>query len=233
MKAAATVPASDAWFRRDEPLVRDELIARYLPWARTVARRVHARLRVPSMEWGDYVQAATIGLIEAVDRFDPAREVDFEAYARFRIRGEVFNAARACLKEDRRRVDPNELGRDRVRSLAREAGGDPLEQMMELVSGLAVGLLVESDIGSTVEHDRCDAYRRVEFTQIANALRGGLAQLPEREGLILELHYLQHVPFKDIAAALGVTKGRVSQLHKQAIERLRRTLSPASFDSML
>jgi len=80
-----------------------QLFFQYVPWARTVARDVYRRLRIPQMEWGDYAHNATVGLLEAMSRFDATRGVDFMAYARPRVRGAVFNGLRSYLSESARR----------------------------------------------------------------------------------------------------------------------------------
>src|SRR6187401_2394243 len=85
-------------YRRDgDAAARVQIYGRYQPWARSVARDVFRRLRNPLLEWGDYVQNASVGLLEAMGRFDVGRGIDFIAYARPRVRGAVFNGVRVFI----------------------------------------------------------------------------------------------------------------------------------------
>lgn len=200
---------------------RDELFFRYAPWARSVAREVYRRVRIPQVEWGDYAHNATVGLLEALSRFDPSRGVDFMAYAKPRVRGAVFNGLRSYLQEyehqgQHRRAD------DRLSSWPADAG-DPVNQMIETVVGLGIGFLLESSEW-TSETQAQEPSRLAERHQLDRLVEAALATLPPRERLVIAMHYQQYVPFVEIARLLQVTKGRVSQIHRAAIERIRKRL---------
>jgi RNA polymerase sigma factor for flagellar operon FliA len=205
--------------------VHNALFHRYAGWSRGVARDVYRRLPVPQAEWGDYVQNATLGLLEAMGRFDLARGVDFKGFAKRRVRGAVFNGLRAFLA-DHGMHDGADRARDRYESLTSGGGsGDALEQIIDQVAGLGLAFLLDA---AAVESDAAangamgqDPSVFAEKRQMDLLLEQAIAGLPERERLIVDLHYQQHLPFVDIASMLGVTKGRVSQLHRVAVERMR------------
>jgi RNA polymerase sigma factor FliA len=205
---------------------RDALIVKYAPWARNVARGVYVRVYLLKDAWEDCAQNALIGLMESVDRFQPDRGVSFQAFAKHRVRGAVFNGLRV-IKEDLaktgRRSDDD--ARDRTRSLMDSDGDsiDPLENFVSMTVGLGLGYLLESN-SVPISADASDAYSCAERDQLSQTVLIALDQLPERERLILTMHYFHHVPFVRIAAELKVTKGRVSQLHKQGLARLREVL---------
>src|SRR5688500_13864902 len=120
------------------------LFARYAPWARSVARDVYRRLRNPLLDWADYVQNASVGLLEAMGRFDAARGLDFIAYARPRVRGAVFNGVRAFI--DGPESGREERARTRLGSIATgEGSGNLLQQMVDTVAGLGLGFLLDAD----------------------------------------------------------------------------------------
>jgi RNA polymerase sigma factor for flagellar operon FliA len=164
--------------------------------------------------------------LEAIDRYDPGRGVPFELYARHRVRGSVFNGLR-LLRESLAKgsSDYGDAGlvRDRIASLDDEDTADPVEAFVATAVGLGLGFLLNAQSLPTQE-PQPDAYAEAERVQSEATLARCVELLPERERLLLTLHYYHHVPFVQVADHLGVTKGRVSQLHKQALDRLRRLL---------
>lgn len=216
----------DQWLAERSPELRDRLLLRYLPWARLQARDVFLRVRMRGAEWADYVQNASLGLYETIERFDPTRGVDFRSYARHRVRGAVFNGLRDYA-EAPRLPEPGafriEAYADRARSYGEEPTDDALTDVVDAAVGLGLGYLLDIESIPAPEADTA-AYTAIERAEMADALHALLAGLPERERLIVTLHYLQQVPFITIATQLGITKGRVSQLHRRAMERLREAL---------
>jgi len=197
-----------------------ELFFRYAPWARSVARDVYRRIRVPQVEWGDYAHNAMVGLLEAMSRFDPARGVAFTGYAKARVRGAVFNGLRSFLADYNRRDNSSRI-RDRMDSFGSGQDEDVLEQIISSVAGLGLGFLLDVAAASDVFQVDHDASAMAERHQMDRLLEDSLAKLSDRERLVMTLHYHQHVPFVEIAALLGVSKGRVSQIHRAAVERIR------------
>jgi len=209
-----------------DPMARDALIVKYAPWARNVARGIYVRVYLLKDAWEDCAQNALIGLMESIDRFQPDRGVSFQLYARHRVRGAVFNGLR-LIKEDLakagRRTDDDV--RDRTDSLldSGDDSVDPLESFVSMTVGLGLGYLLESNsVPDSAEAS--DAYSHLEREQLSRAVLTALDQLPEREHLILMMHYFHHAPFVQIADELKVTKGRISQLHRQGLNRLRKSL---------
>jgi RNA polymerase sigma factor for flagellar operon FliA len=196
---------------------REALFFRYAPWSRTVARDVYRRVRIPQLEWGDYTHNATVGLLEALGRFDVDRGIDFPAYAKPRVRGAVFNGLRVFLVEARR-TEGVERRRERLESIEQETvADDPLGQLVEMVSGLATGLMLESEGLSESLFAGTDAALLAERHELQELARDSLKALNEQERRVVQLHYFQHLAFVEIAALLGLTKGRISQIHKAAI----------------
>lgn len=199
-----------------------ELFFRYVPWARAVARDVYRRVRISQVEWGDYAQNATIGLLEAMTRFDPGRGVDFMGYARARVRGAVFNGLRAFLQDFQHR-DWQGRAEDRLGSWSTE-GDDILGHLIDSVVGLGIGFLIDSAVQDD-SYQLEEPSRVVERHQMNRALDAAISRLPDRERLVVAMHYQEYVPFVEIANLLGVTKGRVSQIHHAALTRIRESIA--------
>lgn len=212
------------WRQERSTAIRDALIVHYSPWARLVARDVYLRVYLMRDAWHDCVQNALLGLMEAIERFDPDRGIAFQPYARLRVRGAVFDGLRVL------RNIHLELGYDaghraaaakeRVQSLNEDAGDDPLEAFIATTVGLGIGFLLDmQSMPGRVQP--ADAYAELEKAEMSAAVSESLEQLPERDRAIVVLHYYHQLSFVEIAEQLGVTKGRISQLHKRALEQLR------------
>ena len=213
----------ERWCTSQDATARHALIVRYSPWARLVARDVSMRVYALRDAWHDCVQNALIGLLEAMDRFDPTRGASFQTYARHRVRGAVFNGMRTLresLAQGARSYDQMAAALDRIDTLDDSETADPLEAFVGATIGLGLGFLLEAS--SVPAHAQgSDAYAELERGELSAAISEAVERLPEREQMILMLHYYHHVPFVEISAQLGVTKGRISQLHRRALDQLR------------
>jgi RNA polymerase sigma factor for flagellar operon FliA len=205
---------------------RQQIFTRYRGLARSLAaRQLRGRPR-NGVELDDMAQFAYEGLLLAIDRYDPLRGIPFGAFARRRIVGCIADGASRMNELDaqysyRRRVEG-----ERARSLKSEptAAADPLRALAELATGLAIGLMLEGT--GTVEpvdgaDHRPNAYESLAWRQLQAVLKTEIGNLPEREAVIVRQHYENGVSFTHIAQLLGLSKGRVSQLHASALRRLR------------
>ncbi len=220
---------------------RNEYAAKFFPYIEKVARRLARRL--PShVEIDDLISAGVIGLLEAADRFDPARVDRFEAFAEFRIRGAMLDDLRSrdTLSRDMRKLS-NEL-RDATRRLEAQLGHTPDDQ--EIATHLGVGVealyarqqklsgssvvgfddagadLLERTADTAADDPFESAARRERFDRLA----AEIATLPERMQQVMSLYYCDNLSLKEIGAVLGLTESRVCQIHGQATRRLRASL---------
>lgn len=213
-------PAAEAqlWrqYRQDSDLIaRDRLFSQYMPWAASIGRSVYRRISIYSLDSEDFVQNAELGLLDAMSRFDPGRSVEFRAYAKSRVRGAVFNGLRALLSERGVSNDDTRYA-ERLAHLHR-SDVDAFDSVVDAIVGLGIGYLLDHAKNEGSE----DAYAYVKRDQTNATLVQAVGRLPERLRHIVTEHYFNHVPFRDLADAMGVTKGRVSQLHHDALNRLR------------
>jgi len=211
----------DLWvrLRRDnDAQARQVLFSHHVPWARVVAISVHRRLWGSAVERSDCIQNATVGLLEAMNRYDPGRDVEFRAYATPRVRGAVFNGLRVLMAGHRDVPYPDRL-EERATDLSAGGSGDILGEFVDVVVGLGLGMLLESAYCALV--DDADGFQHVESVQLNARLRAALQELAPRYRHIIEGHYFHHLPFSEFTLQWNVSKGRVSQIHKEALMQLR------------
>ncbi|HEY6124849.1 MAG TPA: sigma-70 family RNA polymerase sigma factor [Steroidobacteraceae bacterium] len=210
--------------------LRTALIERYIGQAKIMAAKLYQRRQDNSVAFGDYLQYARVGLIESIDHFDPAREVPFEAFSSYRIKGAILNGLQTESEIASQRAFWSRRARERFESLKdHEVKGDrraSLEELVNLTMGLALSHLIEQDAGEVIDESlAANPYAVTELVQLKRAVRSLLPALPSRERELIQRHYEEQVEFQQIAAEWGLTKGRVSQLHAQALQRLRKLLS--------
>lgn len=206
---------------------REQIFTRYRDLARSIAARQIRRRPRNGVELNDMEQFAYEGLLQAIDRYDPLRGIAFGAFARRRIVGSIADGASQMNEIDAQYSHRRRVEAERARSLASDGAADPLRALSDLVSGLALGLildgtnLVEAENGAD---QRPGAYETLAWRELQALLARGIDRLPERERTIIRQHYENGVSFTHIAQLLGLSKGRVSQLHATALGRLRARL---------
>jgi RNA polymerase sigma factor for flagellar operon FliA len=212
------------------PTTRTALFEHYRPLARRIAHREWHSTGGHGCEKADFEQLAIEGLLQAIDRFDALRETRFEAYARPRIRGCIRNELARASEASASYSHRKRLERDRLQSLrdAVSPSAQPLAMIAELAVKIALGAMLEERVEvepDQLASDRPSAYETLAWNQLCCELDLRLAQLPENERFVLEQHYRHDVQFQQIAILLGLSKGRVSQLHAQGLDRLRRQMA--------
>ena len=197
--------------REGDSASRCELIERYAPLATAMARR----MRVPTNALtgrDDLESAALVGLIDAVDRYDPDRGVPFEGYAGLRIRG-------AVLDELRRVDDHTRDQRRRARAVADDV--DP--EIGAYRATLSLDLLLESGDRDWAAEDLTDD--RYESQDLRGRVESALRCLPPRQRELLARYYGDALTLRQSAVRMGISEARACQLHGRAILNLRRELA--------
>jgi RNA polymerase sigma factor for flagellar operon FliA len=238
LAADRPTPAPDTqglWRRFKESgdmAARRALVESYLGFARYIAARCYALRVRDGIGFNDYMQLACLDLIDAVDRFHHDNgKATFETYASHRIRGAVLNGLIEFSKVNAQIEARRQVRRERLVSLAQQAlpedSGARLAQLADMATGLALGLMLDDlriyqSSEGTVE-DNC--YADAEMRKLRTTLARLVNALPERERLLISEHYFKDKPFDSIAASFGITKGRMSQLHKRALTLLQSALN--------
>ncbi len=182
---------------------RDKLIEDMLIHVRYIARRIHER--VPQhVPFDDLVQAGTIGLMDAVQKYDPAKNTQFKTYAKFRIRGAILDSLRDCdwaPRDLRRQARQIEQAQTKLRN---QLGHTPTDE--------------ETAAPYAPEKDPFFLCAQSEMKEILTA---AIEDLPKKERDVMVLYYYEELTLKEVGAVLGVVESRVSQLRSAAILRLR------------
>ncbi|OXI87191.1 flagellar biosynthesis protein FliA [Burkholderia sp. AU31652] len=244
---AGTAPETGLWRRwavERSPGAREAVFAHYLPYARAIAARLYAGRHRDDVEFKDFVQLACIGLLESIDRFDPARGVTFETFCTTRVRGAILTGVEKLTDGQEQISFSRRVRRERVASLqtdgdrATRPGRDALQALGTLAAGLAIGFMLDGTglIAPTADDAPTGdptlpgaAYHGIAWRQTKARLVDAVRHLPERTRKIIQYHYFHGLAFEQIADILGVSKGRISQLHRTALAELRERLGEAEY----
>lgn len=210
---------------------RAALFEHYRPTARRIAAEMRRRIPRIGLEPEDFEQLSMEALLQAIDRYDPTLEDRFPAFLSIRIKGHIRNAAAKASESSAQYTYRRRQERDRLKSLRESAASkdqSAIELLASMAAKIAIGLILEDQRSPNVDElPTADpsAYDTLAWRQLCNELERRLAALPEKEAFVIEQHYRHDVPFQQIALLLGLSKGRVSQLHSQGLERLRKQMA--------
>jgi RNA polymerase sigma factor FliA len=247
------VELRDLWRRyKDEgdAKARERLVVAYSPMVKFVAGRLGAGL--PShVDDADLISYGLMGLIGAIERFEPERGIKFETFAMTRIRGAIIDelrsldwvprsvrsrareieAAQAKLEHELQRAPTEAELAARLEISEDELQGSLLEIANSSVYALDELWTVSDSSGDqvslldTISDPRAeDPQESLASSEIKDRLTDAIASLPEREQLVVALYYYEHLTLREIGEVLGVTESRVSQLHTKAVMRLKSGL---------
>jgi len=231
---------------KNDAAYRDELITEYLPYVKRIVHRIAVHL--PStIDIDDLMNVGVIGLIQAVDRYDPSRDNKFMTYAVFRIKGAVLSELRSrdfLSRSNRRKIRDLEnacmrleqkLGREVDDLEVAEELGIDVEQVYRTKQMSSISFISFEELGfsSRDEKEKLLSYlidnddNALTLTRLKELKEGvarAIEQLPEKEKLVISLYYLEELTMKEAGKVLNITESRVSQIHSQAILRLRAKL---------
>ncbi|MCS7150214.1 MAG: FliA/WhiG family RNA polymerase sigma factor [Caldimicrobium sp.] len=229
----------------------ERIIEEFLPRINQIANK-YAYLGNPVLSKEDLVSAGIIGLIEAYHRFDPSKKVNFRTYAEFRIKGAILDEIRKIdiiPRSTREKISELE---EKIRSLHLKLGRMPEEEEIAEAMGLTLeeyqrflenvkGIsfldieslkqkmpdLEDEDIFEFIPSQtaKTDPFENYVLKELQAKLEKALNYLSEKEKLILTLYYYEDLNMKEIAKILEYTEGRISQLHNQAIMKLRSLMN--------
>jgi RNA polymerase sigma factor for flagellar operon FliA len=223
----------------------------HLPMVRFLALRIRERLP-QQVEMEDLISAGIVGLMDALQKFDPTKKVQFRTYAQFRVRGAMLDSLRALDWGPRDLRRKGRAVEEAIRSLSTSLGKPPTESEVAKEMGLDLNtyqqLLGElsglelSSLNATPGEDagvealallpagpEDDPFLQCQSSEMRRLLARAIQELPERERMVLTLYYYEELTMREVGATLGVVESRVSQLHSSAMARLRVALgAPAA-----
>ncbi len=231
------------------PEKRSELILTYTPLIKYIATRLAARL--PSqVALDDLISCGIIGLIDAIDKFDLSKKVQFKTYAEFRIKGAMLDELRALdwvPRSVRNKITNLESAYGTMeQKLGRPATDEEMVKFLGIsmndfhklldetksVTFMNIELLKQrspefnssSQLDALFGSDNNDPFTALSFSQIRELVAEAITNLPKNEKLTISLYYFEELTMKEIGQILGYTESRISQMHSKAVLRLRAKL---------
>ncbi len=243
----AVQEAWDRWLRGRDPAARETLVLQYAPLVKYVIGRLAISLPAV-MDHEDVLSFGTLGLLQALDRYQADRGVKFENFAILRVRGAILDALRSTDRLPRSVRQKARLLQDAAVRLHDRLGHHPTDAELAAELGITeqqVVLLMQEASWVTVSLDSLvdrpgpegdgayglsiagneDVLAQVERKELLARLSNAVSELPDREQLIVALYYQEELTMREIGEVLGVSEVRVCQLHARALHRLRVSLA--------
>lgn len=224
---------------------RDRLILKYTPLVKNIVSRMTAKLPIDYSDKEAFINVGMIGLMGALDKYDDTRNVQFETFAKFRIRGAVLDELRAgdwvprSVRDKDSKLEKaffilqKQLGRPPDDEEVAEHLGIDLDEYFRLLDDAKhVGVISVEDLppdylenvdnqGALKVINKQDPYEIFATGELREGLKSAIDQLPKKERLVVALYYYEECTMKEIGKILELTESRVCQLHSQAMLRLR------------
>jgi|UniRef100_A0A7C5AMD9 RNA polymerase sigma factor for flagellar operon FliA len=251
--AQANVPSlPESWPEKVDSAWQEQMVMQYAPLIKYIASRL--ALRLPShISLDDLISSGIIGLIDAIHKFDPKKNINFKTYAEFRIKGAILDELRSLdwiprsvrkkshLLEKAYAALEKDLGRPADAEEVSQALGMELEEFYQLLDETKSISLVElegvwkggrstsespdSDLPEILLDENVrDPFLALHFSELQDVMVKAIDALPDKEKLLISLYYYEELTMKEIGQIMGYTESRISQLHTQAMIRLRSKL---------
>ena len=218
--------------RTQDPVLRNRLVLQYSPLVKYVAGKIRARLP-ENVDHDDLVSDGVIGLIDAIERFEPDRGLSFQTFAVPRIRGSIIDGMRAMDFVPRSVRDKLRALQKARSSLELQLGRQATDQELATELRISVGAVRDLAKQGSTNHanlddfdlaDEMSSHERVERGDYHASLMRVVEELCERDRIIIALYYFEGLNLAEIGQVLGVTESRVSQVHRRATTTLREML---------
>jgi RNA polymerase sigma factor for flagellar operon FliA len=233
---------------------REQLVLAFSPLVKYVAGRMSSGLPA-HVEEADLISYGLLGLISAIERFDPSREIKFETFAMTRIKGSIIDELRSLdwvprsVRAKAREIEKanqkleHQLHRAPTDAEVAEELDMSLDDFNDALTRISNSSIVALDelwtlsdssgdqvslLDTIQDPDAVDPAHAMDVTETKDRLADSIARLPEREKLVVALYYYENLTLREIGEVLGVTESRVSQLHTKAVLRLKSSLQVES-----
>lgn len=219
------------WKREGCQASRKRLLDRYVPWAKRIARSQFRRLKPAGVDVDDVIQLAYLGLLEAMERFEPDRDAAFIGFAHPRLIGAVRDGLSNSNDDRAAHFGKRRLEAERIRSVLGRIDDKerpPLDQLRTVVCDLALGVLAKRGIAApTPSQARHEDY---EFRELCISVVQGIEKMDDPDRFVMQHHYFNDVPLGTLAQSLDLSRSKVSQIHARSLKRLRNELGVRTKD---
>ncbi|MGN0378093.1 MAG: FliA/WhiG family RNA polymerase sigma factor [Butyrivibrio sp.] len=234
-----------SYFANRTPQLREQIIIEYAPLVKLVAGRLSMYLGY-NVEYEDLVSYGIFGLIDAIDKFDFAKNVKFETYASLRIRGAILDQIRKMdwiprsVRNKQKKIDAanakieaetgraatdEEVAREldvSVEELNNWQGQSKVSNLVSLDEFVEQGSEIKMDAFANSHYEQPE--KIIEKTELTGKISEALEVLTEKEKQVVMLYYYEEMTLKEISSVLSVSESRVSQLHTKALMKMRKSL---------
>jgi len=233
--------------RKGKDPEKEETILKYAPLIKYIANRIAARLPL-HIDIRDMINSGVLGLIDAMEKFDPDKGVKFETYAEYRIKGAILDNLRAMdwvprsvrkvatLLENTYLDLEKKHGRpatDEEVAAAMDVDVDKFYKMLNRVSNIPMLSLEIDSKNSILDRLVGDSsktpFEAIDKEELRGVLASSIERLPEKEKKVISLYYFSEITMKEIGKILDLTESRVSQIHTKAVTKLRGKLRRACY----
>lgn len=249
---ASFTPGPEHWPEKVDSAWQEQMVLQYAPLIKYIASRL--ALRLPShISLDDLISSGIIGLIDAIHKFDPTKNISFKTYAEFRIKGAILDELRSLdwiprsvrkkshvLEKAYAELERN-LGRPAEPEEVCDVLGLELEEFYQLLDETKTVSLVElegvwrsvrngPDLPDSelpeilLDESVRDPFISLHFSELQDIMVRAIDALPDKEKLLISLYYYEELTMKEIGQIMGYTESRISQLHTQAMVRLKGRL---------
>jgi len=231
--------------------LKEQIVLEHTPLIRYIVNRIAVRL--PShIDLDDLHNTGVIGLMDAIEKYDPEKNCKFKTYAEFRIKGAILDQLRSLdwvprsVRQKSRQLEQatnsieQRLGRPATHDEVAGTLGLPIDDFHTLVNQTrGVSMVNLDDLRGQSDNDQPlpsgnledvnaeDPFAQLKQRELTQALANGIAGLPEKERLVISLYYYEDLNLKEIGQILGITESRVCQIHSKAVSRLRSRMRSA------
>lgn len=233
----------EKFIKTKDPKIKEQLIIKYMPLVKLLAGRMVIYFG-GNVEYDDLVSYGSIGLLDAIEKFDSQKGVKFETYAYTRIKGAIIDCVRSqdflprsirqkAKEIEKAYVEIEKEGRTPTDQEVAKRVGLSISELQKLQEKISSGMIVsldsfleqnyESKIGG-LEDFVSQPEHFIENEELKEVLRQQIDNLMENERMVIVLYYYEELSVKEIAKVLGVSESRVSQLHTRALLKLRSAL---------
>ncbi|WP_052571126.1 FliA/WhiG family RNA polymerase sigma factor [Geothrix fermentans] len=225
---------------------REQIIKDYVPLVKFVAHRIAARLPA-HVELDDLINSGILGLMDAIEKFEPTRNIKFKTYAELRIKGAILDGLRdldwvpRSLRRKKKDIEnayhliEQQKGRAATDEEVARHLGIPLDELhrnLDELKGVTLGTFMEAGedgegeslISFVPDPDAEDPHQIFQTAEIKEILRTAVEGRPKKEKFVVQLYYFDELTMKEIGILLNITESRVSQLHTKAMLQLRSKL---------